>query len=149
MNRSAFWPTAMLGAIALTGCQSAREDNPQQLFEMRSKCAAFATQIEKDYRADPKNKSADTIAFTNHYDPNSHRCYVEQSGVFDAGGNNLVQIRNVIDGQEKRTLVGCIRIIGSKPQNPSCSDENDNNLDPTEAKRRLNRLMSEQRNWPE
>ncbi|HEY7388851.1 MAG TPA: hypothetical protein VH640_10095 [Bryobacteraceae bacterium] len=97
--------------------------------------------------------AGDIDSFTNRYDPEANRCYVEQFTTHyqtaNNGENQMMQHRWVFDAQENVRLVGCDDYVhASAPHQTNCTDKNSNTIPVNEANSRMNTLMGESVNWP-
>ena len=109
---------------------------PDNNFELRSQCSALATTFEQSQRS----IIGAQVQFTNHYNANDRRCYVELNGI----DKDSVLLRNVLDAQEHRVLVRCLQYKGK-----ATCDQNGKALKPADGAALANKLMEESRLWPQ
>lgn len=129
-------PIALVSAFLLTGC----EDSASQLFARRSQCATLSASFRQEYlRKWPEM----TGEFTNRYDSEGNRCYVEFSGA-----NHATHFRRVYDAQEGKALVDCLESTMSSDHSPSCYDRNDEKISLPAGMEAANKLMAEAKSWP-
>ena len=127
-----------------------------ELFDLRTKCSDLARRIELEVKNEKKAdrlSAGDLDNFTNRYDPEANRCYVEQftfhHQTANDGENQTMQHRWVIDAQEKVTLVACDDYVHpSGPRQTNCTDRNSKAISVSEATARMNTLMGESVQWP-
>ena len=152
-------------SLAVSACRSdnssaskgSRPLTRTELFDLRTKCSDLARRIEEEVRNEKRAYRAsagDLDTFTNRYDPEANRCYVEQFAFHyqtaNNGENQTMQHRWVTDGQEKVTLVGCDDYVHpSGPRQTNCTDKNSNTISVSEANARMNSLMGESVQWPQ
>ncbi len=129
---------------------------PTQLFDLRTKCSDLARRTEQDFNHEKKADrltAGDWNSFTNHYDPEANRCYVEKFTFHSQTANNgekqTMQYRMVIDAQENVTLISCDDYVHpSGPRQTNCTDKDSKTVPLSEANSRMNSLMAESVQWP-
>jgi hypothetical protein len=80
--------SAVALSLAFSACRSERVAAPRnegltrtELLDLRTKCYELARKIEAEVNIEKKNNrmlAGDLNSFTNRYDPEANRCYVEQ-----------------------------------------------------------------------
>src|SRR5579862_7786176 len=127
-------------SLAVSACRSdnssaskgSRPLTPTELFDLRTKCSDLARRIEAEVKNGKKTdrlSAGDLDSFTNRYDPEANRCYVEQFTFHyqkaNNGENQTMQYRLLSDGQENVILVSC-NDYGqpSGPRQTNCTDKN-------------------------
>ena len=152
-------------SLAVSACRSdnssaskgSRPLTRTELFDLRTKCSDLARRIEEEVKNAKKAHRAsagDLDSFTNRYDPEANRCYVEQftfhHQTANNGENQTMQYRTVIDAQERVTLVGCYDYVHpSGPHQTNCTDKDSKTISVSEANARMNSLMGESVQWPQ
>jgi hypothetical protein len=150
--------------VAVSACRSdnssasrgSRTLTRTELFDLRTKCSDLASRAEKEIKNEKKTdrlSAFDVDSFTNRYDPDANRCYVEQftfhHQTANNGENQTMQYRTVIDAQERVTLVGCYDYVHpSGPHQTNCTDKDSKTISVSEANARMNSLMGESVQWP-
>ena len=109
-------------SLAISACRSSKTSAATasetlartELFNLRTKCSDLARRFELDFKNERKThklSAGDADSFTNRYDPEANRCYVEKFTVHYQTANNgewqTMQYRSVIDAQETVALVAC------------------------------------------
>ena len=151
-------------SLAISGChsdsgsaaKSSQTLTPTELFDLRTKCSDLAGRFEAEVKNEEKTyrlSAADLDSFTNRYDPEANRCYVEQFTLHYQTGNNgeqqTMQHRSVSDAQEKVSLVSCDDYVHpSGPRQTNCTGNDSKTTPVSEANARMNSLMGESVQWP-
>ncbi len=163
MERSKTVRVAFALSLALSACRSDRSPASKnktltrtELFDLRTKCSELARNFEADFNREKKNDrllASDIDSFTNRYDPETNRCYVEKFTTHYQKANNgeqqVMQYRSVFDAQEKAQMVFCNDYVHpSGPRQTNCTDKDSKAIPVGEANLKMNNLMGEPVNWP-
>ena len=155
--------TAAALSLAFSACHSDKPPASQkgtltrtELFDLRTKCSELARRVEDRVNSEKKKDRAvasDMDSFTNRYDPEANRCYVEQFTNHYQKANNgedqVMQYRSVADAQENVTLVSCSDYVHpSGPRQTNCTDKDFKSISVSAANLKMNTLMGESVNWP-
>jgi hypothetical protein len=151
-------------SLAISGCHSdsasaakgSQTLTPTELFDLRTKCSDLAGRFEAEVKNEKKTdrlSAADLDSFTNRYDPESNRCYVEQFTLHYQTANNgeqqTMQHRSAFDAQEKVTLVSCDDYVHPTGQRrTNCTGKDSKTIPVSDANARMNSLMGESVEWP-
>lgn len=84
------WTLLLMLVITLFGCQQQTGPSAKDIFDLRSKCGAFADKWAKDI---PVGE------WGAHYDPKSNRCFLENN----VGGKDV----SLYDPQSHKLLASC------------------------------------------
>ena len=143
--RSSNAPTAKKEALTRT-----------ELFDLRTKCSELARKDEEDFRREAaayRTSAGDINSFTNRYDPETNRCYVERFTTHyqkaKSGESQIMQYRSVSDAQENAQMMWCNDyVLSSGPHQTTCTDKDSKPIPVNEANVKMNNLMGESVDWP-